>query len=116
MAFVARSTLLRAVKCVSTRRFLATSQQTSKEMNYPIHANTLGRFAGISSMMRLPVQENADGLDACFVGIPFDSGTSYRPGTRYDKPSVDVEHNCAFIGRGQSADPDTPSPWINQTI
>lgn len=33
-------------------------------------------------MMRLPVQYTAEGLDACFVGIPLDIGTSNRPGTR----------------------------------
>jgi guanidinobutyrase len=33
-------------------------------------------------MMRLPSQETAKGLDACFVGIPMDIGTSNRPGTR----------------------------------
>ena len=82
MAFLPRCTLLRAVKQVNTRRFFATTQQACKEKNYPIHANTLGRWAGIASMMRLPVHEDAKDLDACFVGIPFDSGTSYRPGTR----------------------------------
>ena len=33
-------------------------------------------------MFRLPVQKDASGLDACFLGIPFDAATSYRPGTR----------------------------------
>jgi guanidinobutyrase len=33
-------------------------------------------------MMRLPAQETAENLDACFVGIPMDIGTSNRPGTR----------------------------------
>ena len=33
-------------------------------------------------MMRLPVQETARDLDACFIGIPMDIGTSNRPGTR----------------------------------
>lgn len=33
-------------------------------------------------MMRLPSQDSAAGLDACFVGIPMDHGTSNRPGTR----------------------------------
>jgi len=33
-------------------------------------------------MMRLPSSDTAAGLDACFVGIPMDIGTSNRPGTR----------------------------------
>lgn len=40
------------------------------------------RFGGPATMMRLPVHDSAEGLDACFVGIPLDIGTSNRPGTR----------------------------------
>ncbi|WP_435258535.1 agmatinase [Thioclava sp. FR2] len=40
------------------------------------------RFGGPATMMRLPAQETAEGLDACFIGIPMDIGTSNRPGTR----------------------------------
>jgi guanidinobutyrase len=34
-------------------------------------------------MMRLPTQETAEGLDACFIGIPMDIGASNRAGTRH---------------------------------
>ncbi len=34
-------------------------------------------------MMRLPTQSSAAGLDACFVGVPLDIGTSNRAGTRH---------------------------------
>lgn len=40
------------------------------------------RFGGPATMMRLPARDNAQGLDACFVGIPMDIGTSNRSGTR----------------------------------
>lgn len=40
------------------------------------------RTGGPGTMMRLPTQSTAEGLDACFVGIPMDIGTSNRPGTR----------------------------------
>jgi len=33
--------------------------------------------------MRLPHVTNPAGLDAAVVGVPFDGGTSYRPGSRY---------------------------------
>ncbi len=42
-------------------------------------------------MMRLPTATDARGLDACFVGIPFDIGTSNRPGTRYGPRSIRAE-------------------------
>lgn len=50
--------------------------------NQPLGGNEMPRFGGPATMMRLPSQETAAGLDACFVGIPMDIGTSNRPGTR----------------------------------
>jgi guanidinobutyrase len=50
--------------------------------NQPLGGNEMPRFGGPATMMRLPSQPTADGLDACFVGIPMDIGTSNRPGTR----------------------------------
>ena len=50
--------------------------------NQPLGGNQMPRFGGPATMMRLPAQDTAAGLDACFVGIPMDIGTSNRPGTR----------------------------------
>ena len=41
------------------------------------------RFGGIASMMRLPVAASPAGLNAAFIGIPLDIGTSHRPGARF---------------------------------
>ncbi len=54
----------------------------SKGFNQPLGGNEMARFSGPASFMRLPVQASAEGLDACFVGVPMDIGTSNRPGTR----------------------------------
>ncbi|MEM1429002.1 MAG: agmatinase [Pseudomonadota bacterium] len=50
--------------------------------NQPLGGNEMPRFGGPATFMRLPTQDSAAGLDACFVGIPMDIGTSNRPGTR----------------------------------
>ena len=42
-------------------------------------------------MMRLPTQPTAKGLDACFVGVPMDIGTSNRPGTRFGPRQIRAE-------------------------
>ena len=42
-------------------------------------------------MLRLPTQVGADGLDACFVGVPLDTGTSNRPGTRFGPRQIRAE-------------------------
>ena len=55
----------------------------TKKWNFPLSPNDMARSGGIASMMRLPVQNSSVGLNACFVGIPLDCGTSNRSGTRY---------------------------------
>ena len=54
-----------------------------KSKPQPLGSNDMPRFAGPATMMRLPARESAAGLDACFVGVPLDIGTSNRPGARY---------------------------------
>jgi guanidinopropionase len=41
------------------------------------------RFAQPATFMRLPHVTDPAGLDVAIVGVPFDGGTSYRPGSRY---------------------------------
>lgn len=59
--------------------------------NQPLGGNDMPRFGGHASMMRLPTAASAQGLDACFVGIPFDIGTSNRPGTRFGPRAIRAE-------------------------
>jgi agmatinase len=40
------------------------------------------RFAQPATFMRLPHVADPNGLDVAIVGVPFDGGTSYRPGAR----------------------------------
>ncbi len=59
--------------------------------NQPLGGNDMPRFGGPATMMRLPTQETAAGLDACFVGIPMDHGTSNRSGTRHGPRQIRAE-------------------------
>ena len=52
------------------------------KFNQPMGGNEMPRFGGPATMMRLPTQVDANGLDVAFIGIPLDIGTSNRPGTR----------------------------------
>jgi len=40
------------------------------------------RYSQPPTFMRLPHRTDLDGVDVALVGVPFDSGTSYRPGAR----------------------------------
>ncbi|WP_204114884.1 agmatinase [Shimia biformata] len=53
------------------------------QFNQPLGGNEMPRFAGPGTFMRLPAADTAKGLDACFVGVAMDHGTSYRSGTRH---------------------------------
>jgi agmatinase/guanidinopropionase len=49
----------------------------------PAFGAGLQPFMGITSFMRLPVTRDLKGVDVAILGVPFDSGTSYRTGTRF---------------------------------
>ncbi|MDM0071593.1 agmatinase [Variovorax sp. J31P207] len=57
----------------------------------PLGGNEMPRFGGIATMMRLPHAQDAKGLDACFVGVPFDLGTSNRTGARFGPRQIRTE-------------------------
>ncbi len=63
----------------------------STQKNQPLGGNDMPRFAGPATMMRLPNQSSAEGLDACFVGVPMDIGTSNRSGTRHGPRQIRAE-------------------------
>ncbi len=64
---------------------------TETRNNQPLGGNEMPRFAGLATMMRLPHASNAKDLDVCFVGVPFDIGTSNRPGARLGPRQIRAE-------------------------
>lgn len=59
--------------------------------NQPLSGNAMPRFGGIASMLRLPVSSSPEGLDAAFIGVPLDIGTSHRPGARFGPRQIRAE-------------------------
>ncbi len=59
--------------------------------NQPLGGDTMPRFAGPGTMMRLPAATSSAGLDACFVGVPVDIGTSNRSGARFGPRQIRAE-------------------------
>ncbi len=57
----------------------------------PLSGNAMPRFGGVATMLRLPLVENTENLDVCFVGVPFDLGTSNRSGTRFGPRQIRAE-------------------------
>jgi guanidinobutyrase len=63
----------------------------TKVHHQPLGGNQMPRFGGPATMMRLPALPSAAGLDACFVGVPFDIGTSNRAGARFGPRQIRAE-------------------------
>ncbi|MCC3284068.1 agmatinase [Arthrobacter sp. zg-Y916] len=49
----------------------------------PIDAAQVPRYAGAATYARLPRLDQVDHADVAVVGVPFDTGVSYRPGARF---------------------------------
>lgn len=51
------------------------------------------RFCGIPTFMRLPCKQTLTDVDFIVAGIPFDTGSSFRVGTRFG-PQATRAKNC----------------------
>jgi guanidinobutyrase len=63
----------------------------AENFNQPLGGNSMPRFGGPATMMRLPTQMDSSNLDACFIGVPLDIGASNRSGTRYGARAIRSE-------------------------
>ena len=54
----------------------------------PISGTILPRYAGDSTFARLPELRDVPQCDVAIVGIPFDAGTSFRPGARFGPQAI----------------------------
>jgi agmatinase len=54
----------------------------------PVDATSVPRFAGPPTFARLPTLHEAGDADVVVVGVPYDSGVSYRPGARFGPAHV----------------------------
>jgi agmatinase len=57
----------------------------------PLDALQYARFTGIPTFMRLPHITQPEELDIALIGVPFDGGTTYRPGPRFGPRNVRVQ-------------------------
>ena len=69
---------------------LPSSAREARKFRAP-SSNELPRVAGIPSFLRLPVHDDPDHVpevDVLLCGVPFDGGTSFRPGARFGPRAV----------------------------
>ena len=54
----------------------------------PVDPLVVPRFAGPATFARLPRLDQVDRCDVAVVGVPFDGGTTYRPGARFGPAAI----------------------------
>ena len=54
----------------------------------PVDATRVPRYAGPATFARLPRLDEVPSFDVAVLGVPFDSGVSYRPGARFGPAHV----------------------------
>ena len=66
----------------------------------PVDPLVVPRFAGPATFARLPRLDQVDRCDVAVVGVPFDAGTTYRPGARFGPArTVHTLHMIACTAR-----------------
>jgi agmatinase len=81
----------------------------------PVDGRLVPRFAGSSTFARLPEIDRVSDYDVAVLGLPFDGGTSYRPGARFGpigirqasrhlRPGYHVELGVTPLGQIQVVD------------
>jgi agmatinase len=64
------------------------SEPPREPVQGPMDASRTPRFAGPPTFALLPRRDEVTRCDVAVVGVPFDSGTSYRPGARFGPAAV----------------------------
>lgn len=81
----------------------------------PVEATLVPRYAGLGTFARLPQLESVPDYDVAIIGVPFDGGTSFRPGARFGpsaireasrllRPGYHVELDCTPVAQAQFVD------------
>ncbi|WAB81788.1 agmatinase [Microcella daejeonensis] len=78
----------------------------------PADASTRPRYTDIATFARLPRLDQVERADIAVVGVPFDSGVSYRPGARFGPAHV---REASRLLRPYNPAQDV-SPFANQQV
>jgi agmatinase len=69
---------------VSTEPYVRTASGTIGQVD----AQQVPRYAGLGTFARLPQTRDVERYDVAVIGVPFDSGVTYRPGARFGPSAI----------------------------
>ena len=75
-------------------------------------------FVGIASFLRAPICTDINNLDAdiAVMGVPFDEGVPFMPGSRFGPRSI-REHSLRFVGGAPGYyDPETDQDYLHHEV
>lgn len=76
----------------------------------PVDSSRVPRYAGPATFARLPRLDEVGTADVAVVGVPFDTGVSYRPGARFGGNAIrEASRLLRPYNPAQDASP-SPSP------
>ena len=78
----------------------------------PVNARVIPRYAGLGTFARLPQRSEVKKADVAILGVPFDAGTTYRPGARFGPQSI---RQASRLLRPYDPALDT-EPWGTQQV
>jgi agmatinase len=61
---------------------------TTGDITGQVDATVIPRFSGMATFARLPEIDDVSNVDIAIIGVPFDSGVSYRSGARFGPTHV----------------------------
>src|SRR3954471_18600341 len=64
-------------------RRTALKEQMSDNFPQPLSGLAMPRFGEVATFMRLPIERDPARLDIALAGVPWDGGTTNRPGARH---------------------------------
>ncbi|MEW5990831.1 MAG: agmatinase [Chloroflexota bacterium] len=79
----------------------------------PVDPRAVPRYAGPSTFARLPRRDEVDEADIAIIGVPFDSGVTYRPGARFGPLAVRA---ASRLLRGYHAPLDVETFRVAQVV
>src|SRR5437763_16154552 len=72
----------------------------------PLSGLVMPRFGEVATFMRLPVERDPAKLDIAIVGVPWDGGTTNRPGARHGPR--EIRNMSTLMRRVHHASPVAP--------
>src|SRR5258708_15001118 len=76
----------------------------------PLSGLVMPRFGEVATFMRLPVERDPAKLDIALVGVPWDGGTTNRPGARHGPR--EIRNMSTLMRRGRPVSPGAPHALV----